>query len=107
MGCKGGGRSAPGGAVFRPNLLRPLVLRRWPESQGGVGPAEPEGVVQREPNLRGTRLVRNVIEVALRVWIFVIYSGRQHTALDREHGEYRFDRPRRTERMPRHRLGQH
>src|SRR5579885_1015986 len=76
-----------------------------PKSQRGVGAAEPEGVVERDSDLRRPRLVWHVVEIAFGVGMLLVDGRWNHSALDRQNREYRLDRAGRAERVSRHRLG--
>src|SRR2546426_284208 len=52
------------------------------EQERGVGAAKTEGVRKRVADVGLTRLVRHVIEVAVRIRYFVVDGGRNDTALD-------------------------
>src|SRR6266571_9219176 len=68
-----------------------LVLEAL-EYDARVVAAEPEGVGDRDANVGVTRLVRDVVQVALGILDLVVDRRRQLPVADREDGEQRFDR---------------
>src|SRR5271156_4314367 len=61
------------------------------ENQGRVGAAEAERIRERVMNLRFPRVVRNVVEVARGVRIFVIDRRRQNLIAQGENPDARFE----------------
>src|SRR5919206_4086834 len=67
--------------------------------QARVVPAEAERIREADADLGLARLVRDVVEIALRVRLVVVDRRRQHAALDGEDREDRLDRAGRAEAM--------
>src|SRR5439155_1217238 len=76
------------GAISGPPMSSGPVLA---EGQRRVGAAEAEGVRQRRLDVLLARLVRDVVEVAVRVGRLVVDRGRQHAVIEREHRGDRLD----------------
>src|SRR6267142_610754 len=90
------------GAISGPPISSGPVLA---EGQRRVGAAEAEGVRQRRLDVLLARLVRDVVEVAVRVGRLVVDRGRQHAVIEREHRGDRLDAAGGAEEVARHRLG--
>ncbi len=84
-------------------LARALGLLFVPalEEQRGVGAAEAERIRERVFDFRFARLVRNVIEIARRIGIFVVDRRRQNLIAQRQHADARFEAARAAEQMAR------
>src|SRR6267143_3452663 len=76
------------GAMSGPPISSGPVLA---EGQRRVGAAEAEGVRQRRLDVLLARLVRDVVEVAVRVGRLVVDRRRQHAVMQREHRGDRLD----------------
>ena len=72
------------------------------EGDSGVGAAESEGIVQRQPDTGRPRMVGNVIKIAVGIGVVVVGGRGQHSTLHREDSVYRFDCAGCTERMAGH-----
>src|ERR1022692_1374406 len=100
---------APGGLPTRrripscptPSCLFGIAL----ENQATVGPAKAETVRQRMVDLHGTRLVGNVIQVAVRIRTIVIDRRRRHLIADGEYRDAGLDSAGAAQQVPGHRLG--
>ena len=81
--------------------------RRVPalEEQRGVGAAETERIRERVLDLGFARVVRNVIEIALRIGSFLVDRRRQNLIAQRQHADARLEAARAAEQMPGHGLG--
>ena len=71
-----------------------------PEHERGVVAAEPERVRDADLDLLVPRLVRDVVEVALRIGRVLVDRRREDAALEREDRERRFDRAGGAEGVP-------
>src|ERR1700683_4051968 len=77
----------------------PAPLSRRSKGECGGGAAKTKRIIQRDANFLFPRFVRHVIEIAFRIGMLLVDGGRQDSALDSEHAESRFDRPRRAARL--------
>src|SRR5256885_3589971 len=71
----------------------------------GVAPAEAERIRDADGDVSLARLVRDVVEVALGIFLLVVDRRRQQAAVDGEHGEDGLDRTRGAEAVTRRALG--
>ncbi len=55
--------------------------------------------------LCGAGLVGNHVQITFRIWLGEIRGGGQHAVAQGQHRGYRFDRSRRSQRVPVHGLG--
>src|ERR1700733_15037777 len=72
------------------------------ENQAAVGAATPERIRQHVFDGYGTRMIRHVIQVALRIGGFVIDRRRSDLIANRQHADPRLDSARATEKMAGH-----
>src|SRR5438309_8849735 len=72
-------------ALQRERRARILVVAA--EQEDGVVTAESEAVAERDVELSRARCVRNVVEVAARIRVFVVDRRWSDVALDRENGD--------------------
>ena len=77
---------------------------RATEHERRVAPAEPERIRERDPRAHVPRLVRDVIERALRIRPLEVDRRRQDAGLERADAQQRLERPGRAEQVTRHRL---
>src|SRR6266550_3762904 len=75
------------------------------EDEGGVRAAEPEGVRKYVLRFYRPRLVRHVVEVALRIGRLVVDRRWQDAVLDDQRADRCFQSAGRAEKVARHRLG--
>ena len=84
---------------------RPAMPQSTPPQQdAAVVAAEAHRVRERDVDLDAARLVRHVVEVALRVGVPVVDRRRQHAVVERQRAHHRLDRAGRPEAVARHGL---
>src|SRR5919201_4087894 len=98
------GTARPTGRVEIPVFEGRFSALETAEGQHGVLPAEPEGVRHCEPDVHLARLVRDVIEVALGVRMFVVDGGGDDAVADGERADRALQCAGRTQQVPGHRL---
>src|SRR5262245_28458055 len=92
-------------AIFTASSLPPRGAGVLLEEQRGVGPAEAEGVVQRHLDRLLAGLVRDVVEIALRIGRLVVDGRRHDVARDRQRRDGRLQAAGRPQQVAGHRLG--
>src|SRR5207245_2569488 len=99
------GRGSGGRAAARaPPPRRDPLLEVLAKDERRVRAAEAEGVRQRDLDVLLARLVRHVVEVAVRIRRFVVDRRRQDAVVQCEHGRDRLHAAGGAEEVARHRL---
>src|SRR5581483_705741 len=83
----------------------PIRLRKSFEHQARIVAAEPEGVGERRANVAFPGLVRRVVQIALRVGVFMVDRRMKNFALQSERAHNRLDRARGAQAVADHGFG--
>src|SRR5438552_18310759 len=81
-----------------------LLARPAFENQRSIGAAKAKGIRKRVLDRRFARMIRHVVQIALRIGSFQIDGGRQNLIAQRQYANARFQTASTPEQMPGHGL---